>query len=488
MRIEEITADNIKEFPDVELRNLKLRFIKIYDRYFVDPEMEKAVMKHGPDLDREMFYDKYMTLRMEMKVRKVTCMEGVAIDKEIDPRVFQKSVWGIDIPSLGKMMIVRSYISLSGAFIKSPLGVKTVEVVIRNLEENKDERLENKLTVIIKREMGKIAKFTYSPPGPDSSYMPVFDLILKPRDETRRIKPLLKVELSKTTAATKKTMLTKKTFLISKPEENEQTIRIPVGPACEVTATIIISADEGIKALYCGKEKKIRTYLFDKKVKAWTMVTARAWIKEHQEKVAKDLKKKLEKKLSDAQRKECDAETELIRENTKKAKYPHKFKAAKFTHPNGHPRCVLCGDEERVDAKDKQLPCEKPDTGSRRYAKFTITKIDKKQQIVGGVVYEPDEVDTQGDYTNKKEIEKAMYRFMEKYATNTKRIRINHQGKKIFFPIVESFIPEQDITKGGQKLKAGTWWMMIKITDKKIWDEIEKGTLTGFSMGGRAKG
>ena len=191
---------------------------------------------------------------------------------------------------------------------------------------------------------------------------------------------------------------------------------------------------------------------------------------------------KLEKKLSDAQQKDYEKESEQIRENTKKAKYPHKFEAAKWTHPNGHPRCIHCGDEERVDAKDKQLPCERPVT------KFTITKIDKKQQIVGGVVYEPDEVDTQGDYADKKEIEKAMYRFMEKYATNTKRIRINHQGKKLFFPIVESFIPDHDTMKGDQALKAGTWWLMIKVTDEKIWNEIEKGTLTGFSMGGKAKG
>ncbi len=287
MKIEEITAANIKEFPDVELRNLKLRFNNIYDRHFVDPEMEIAVLKGGPDLNREMFFDKYLILRMEMKLRKVTCMEGVALDKEIDPRVFQKSVWGIDIPSLGKMMIVRSYVALSGAFIKSPLGVKTVEVVIRNLEENKDERLEKKLTAIIKTQMGKIAKFTYSPPGPDSSYIPVFDLILKPREETRKIKPPLKVKL------TKKTMLTKKSFSIQKPEENG-TIRIPVGPECEVTATITISAEEGIKALYCGKEKKIRTYLFDKKVKAWTMATARSWTKEQKGKVEKQLEENLE--------------------------------------------------------------------------------------------------------------------------------------------------------------------------------------------------
>ena len=524
MKIEDMTSDNIKELPDIELRNLKIRFSNIYDRHFVDPEMMKAV-----DLTREMFYDKYIILRIEMKRRKVTCIEGVALDKQIDPRIFQKSVWGIDIPSLGSMMIVRSYVALSGAFIKSPLGVKNVEVVIRNLEKNRDERLENKLTMIIKQHMGKVPKFTYSPPGPDSSYIPLFDLVLRPREDAKKQKPLAKVKLTKKTVPKEKI---EKTFPIQKPEESEETIRIPVGPDCEVTATITIDKDQGIKALYCGKIKKIRTYLFDKKVKAWTMASARAWIKEQSAKTEKALgegqgvggprqgvggaeicvcpkcgheeehkrdepcakiecpkcgtpmkgkAQKVAKKLSEAQQKDYDEETALIRENAKKAKYPHKFEAAKWTWPNGHPRCIHCGDEEMVDKNNKSLPCERPIT------KFIISKIDKKQQIVGGVVYEPDEIDTQGDYTDKKEIEKAMYRFMEKYATNTKRIRINHQGKKIFFPIVESFIPEHDTMKGDQRLKAGTWWLMIKITNEKIWNEIEKGELTGFSMGGKAK-
>ncbi len=54
--------------------------------------------------------------------------------------------------------------------------------------------------------------------------------------------------------------------------------------------------------------------------------------------------------LTDAQRRECDAETRRIRENKEKpeARRRHKFKAAGFTHPNGHPRCLVCGDEERA--------------------------------------------------------------------------------------------------------------------------------------------
>jgi GNAT superfamily N-acetyltransferase len=46
----------------------------------------------------------------------------------------------------------------------------------------------------------------------------------------------------------------------------------------------------------------------------------------------------------------ADKETEIIKENELKpeAKVKHKFKAAEWTHPNGHPRCFICGQEERT--------------------------------------------------------------------------------------------------------------------------------------------
>jgi len=46
----------------------------------------------------------------------------------------------------------------------------------------------------------------------------------------------------------------------------------------------------------------------------------------------------------------AEAESAQIKENQKtpEAQRPHKFQAAKWTHPNGHPRCILCGDEERT--------------------------------------------------------------------------------------------------------------------------------------------
>ncbi len=59
------------------------------------------------------------------------------------------------------------------------------------------------------------------------------------------------------------------------------------------------------------------------------------------------------KKLSDKQRAEVDAETVKIRENAKRLENqkPHDFKAAEWTHANGHPRCIHCGDEESISGR-----------------------------------------------------------------------------------------------------------------------------------------
>jgi len=74
---------------------------------------------------------------------------------------------------------------------------------------------------------------------------------------------------------------------VTKPEETDDFIRIPVR-TCEVTATIDISKKEGISALYCGKEKQVRTYLF-RKDKGWTMAKAKEWVKEHEKKIAHEV-------------------------------------------------------------------------------------------------------------------------------------------------------------------------------------------------------
>jgi hypothetical protein len=81
-----------------------------------------------------------------------------------------------------------------------------------------------------------------------------------------------------------------------------------------------------------------------------------------------------------------EQETERLRENKKKpeAGKPHKFKAAKWTFPNGHPRCVVCMDEEREGGICKGRDLDKSELkkgAMKRIAPFNpakdVTETDK---------------------------------------------------------------------------------------------------------------
>ena len=82
---------------------------------------------------------------------------------------------------------------------------------------------------------------------------------------------------------------TKQLEAITKPEETGDYFRIPVDTGDHEghrIRTIDISEKEGIKAVYCGTDKVIMTYLFSKDEKyCWTMAKARAWVKEHEKSV-----------------------------------------------------------------------------------------------------------------------------------------------------------------------------------------------------------
>ncbi|MAH44698.1 hypothetical protein CMI37_02665 [Candidatus Pacearchaeota archaeon] len=73
---------------------------------------------------------------------------------------------------------------------------------------------------------------------------------------------------------------------ISKPEETEDYIRIPVKSEegqhddCTELRTIEIDEDYGIQAIYCVEHKVIITYIFYKE-KGWTITTAQEWVDDH---------------------------------------------------------------------------------------------------------------------------------------------------------------------------------------------------------------
>ena len=125
--------------------------------------------------------------------------------------------------------------------------------------------------------------------------------------------------------------------------------------------------------------------------------------------------------------------------------------------------------EEEEDVIEKVLKCYR--------VPIRIKKGD--QQIIYGIISEPNVTDLQGDRLSESEIAKACHKFMQ----TSQRISKEH-AEPAKADIIESYIAPVDFTCGGQSVRKGSWVMAVKVHDPGLWQAIKKGEITGFSIGG----
>lgn len=294
MHIEDVTAAALKQTSNEELGNMRHRFIQLFAGFgkgtktnFANPYLERI-----GGLAKEEFLERYVLLRQEMARREMEILTETELDRKVKDRVLKKALWGLDVPSLGDVVLVDNYISIGGSFVKDPKGAEDLDVIIRQDEGQRDEGMELKVGRLLEKETSKEAHFVYAPRGPHSSYLPVFDLVLRARPDTRS----------------------------QKVEESE----------------------------------------------------------------------KVAKKLSEAQQKDCDAESARIRENRRKwGTIVHKFKPAMWTHPNGHPRCILCGSEESIGGICNKEPTKRDVEANRRSLEAIGLNVDEiKEELAKAITPE----------------------------------------------------------------------------------------------------
>lgn len=110
-----------------------------------------------------------------------------------------------------------------------------------------------------------------------------------------------------------------------------------------------------------------------------------------------------------------------------------------------------------------------------------IVKADVGSHYVTGIVYEPMVEDTDGNYMTEEEITKAAHWF----AKNGNKVDLQHSFEPLDGAVVvESSVTKCDMEFEGQTIRKGTWLMTVEIQDEAIFQAIEKGEITGFSMGG----
>jgi hypothetical protein len=112
-------------------------------------------------------------------------------------------------------------------------------------------------------------------------------------------------------------------------------------------------------------------------------------------------------------------------------------------------------------------------------ANLPVTKVDKSNQIVYGVVYEPFAIDTDGETISKEHVAKMAWDFIASgYYT---KIDIQHNFKESGSTVVESFVTR----KGDPDFPEDSWVLGVQVPDE-VWELVLSGDLNGFSLAGPA--
>lgn len=109
-----------------------------------------------------------------------------------------------------------------------------------------------------------------------------------------------------------------------------------------------------------------------------------------------------------------------------------------------------------------------------------LKAVNEERQIVYGVVYEPNVIDTHGDMMLAHDIEAMAHRFLSDLVLS-KSIDTMHDNDATSCYPVESYIAR----KGDPDYPEGAWVLGVKVVDADIWSRIKKGELNGYSFEAR---
>lgn len=131
-----------------------------------------------------------------------------------------------------------------------------------------------------------------------------------------------------------------------------------------------------------------------------------------------------------------------------------------------------------------------------------IAKIDESDRTVIGVVYkaakeigedgkpkDKSTIDTHGNWATEAEVKKACHNFNKKLQNKKLSGKVGvdkqHNEKAGYGIVIESYIAMADIPE--LNAAKGDWVAAVEVTDNACWEQIQKGEIEGFSIGGNAK-
>jgi len=141
----------------------------------------------------------------------------------------------------------------------------------------------------------------------------------------------------------------------------------------------------------------------------------------------------------------------------------------------------------------KDYPLQEPERSTKAFP-ITLHKMEgssEEERYVLGIVLEPDVIDSQGDTYSEEEVRRACHWWMENHAQLglqhelivggvPQRVQLTYDRVRI----LENYLAPVNFVIGGQSVKKGTWLLAVRVIDDELWEQVKRGELTGYSIGG----
>jgi len=525
MRIEEITKGSLVGNDKNTLYALRLRCNQIWSKHFGD----NNVMKSGAH-DRGDLITKYALIIDEMNSQKIAINNPLPLDKVL----LKSRLFKLNVPAMGDFVLSKNFISADGKFVDSPLDAEHVSVCVKAPEDffKAFFNINGFITAIVESQCNKgiVTKFDTS--GPKTAHIPMFDLVLRSKVRTE------KVDFQEDASEIKPNPF----------EWDDQKLTAVLAVIAKISGGSV--ADLGCGDGRFGEmmfKQGLACTCFDNDEHALNLAKERGLgvKKANLEVPLSEEDNSIDTVVSIDVIGELEDPTTMLSESIRIAKKQAIFvlsgtkeevgsmfmKCISEGIPEGRQiedygckvsriqesnRFLVTLDVEQItknwaNAPETKVIIEKdPDknveivkfmkTFKDKSIPFFINKVHSKkdERIVTGVVYAPNVTDSQGDYTTEEEIVKAAHSFMEASQT----FGLQHEegsmvcawgntGKTPIGKVLESYVAPADfkiLCSDGQvvQIAKGTWVLTTRVTDNNVWDGIQDGSITGYSMGGFA--
>lgn len=119
----------------------------------------------------------------------------------------------------------------------------------------------------------------------------------------------------------------------------------------------------------------------------------------------------------------------------------------------------------------------------------SVIKADRAKQLVYGIVLEPHKVDSQGDWEDHGDIEKAAHRYLGQTFRDgvTDLVNLQHRWAAPGVYPVESYVAPADFTLNGEEVRKGSWVLVVKVENPTTWQEVMDGHWGGLSVEGTGR-